>query len=177
MRDTHFMESCPSGRRCSTRNAVRVKPPRVRIPNSPPYKRNPDKIGFVGIFSLFRREECCTSTHAQSCQHCFCRWYFWLIVKMSVNTEPPFITLSDLMHFRTASLLYIFCWAGRVDNRGVHNRTALHHVTTLYHDSVYCFKNSLFKPFTSSRWRNLHSVVSSGTDSFMKSIPVDFRIA
>ena len=30
------MESCPSGRRCSTRNAVSRKGPRVRIPNSPP---------------------------------------------------------------------------------------------------------------------------------------------
>ena len=29
-------ESCPSGRRCSTRNAVCRKAPRVRIPNSPP---------------------------------------------------------------------------------------------------------------------------------------------
>lgn len=30
------MESCPSGRRCSTRNAVSRKASRVRIPNSPP---------------------------------------------------------------------------------------------------------------------------------------------
>ena len=43
------------------------------------------KLGFVRLFSLLRREECCTSIHAQSCQHCFCRRYFWLIVKMSVN--------------------------------------------------------------------------------------------
>ena len=31
-------ESCPSGRRCSTRNAVDRKVSRVRIPNSPPQK-------------------------------------------------------------------------------------------------------------------------------------------
>ena len=31
-----YMESCPSGRRCSTRNAVGRKASRVRIPNSPP---------------------------------------------------------------------------------------------------------------------------------------------
>lgn len=31
-------ESCPSGRRCSTRNAVSRKASRVRIPNSPPRK-------------------------------------------------------------------------------------------------------------------------------------------
>ena len=30
------MESCPSGRRCSTRNAVDREVSRVRIPNSPP---------------------------------------------------------------------------------------------------------------------------------------------
>ena len=41
------MESCPSGRRCSTRNAVRVKPPRVRIPNSPPNKEHPIKGCFL----------------------------------------------------------------------------------------------------------------------------------
>ena len=31
-----YTESCPSGRRCSTRNAVGRKASRVRIPNSPP---------------------------------------------------------------------------------------------------------------------------------------------
>lgn len=34
------------------------------------------KLGFVRLFSLFGIEECCTSTHIQSCQHCFCRRYF-----------------------------------------------------------------------------------------------------
>ena len=34
-----YTESCPSGRRCSTRNAVDRKVSRVRIPNSPP--KNP----------------------------------------------------------------------------------------------------------------------------------------
>ena len=33
-----YMESCPSGRRCSTRNAVGRKASRVRIPNSPPHR-------------------------------------------------------------------------------------------------------------------------------------------
>ena len=33
-----YTESCPSGRRCSTRNAVSRKASRVRIPNSPPKK-------------------------------------------------------------------------------------------------------------------------------------------
>ena len=33
-------ESCPSGRRCSTRNAVYRNVPRVRIPNSPPIKKH-----------------------------------------------------------------------------------------------------------------------------------------
>ena len=33
-----YTESCPSGRRCSTRNAVDRKVSRVRIPNSPPQK-------------------------------------------------------------------------------------------------------------------------------------------
>ena len=38
-------------------------------------------------------------------------------------------------------------------------------------------KNSLFNPFASRRWRNLHKVVSSGTASAMKSMPVNFRMA
>ncbi len=42
------MESCPSGRRCSTRNAVWGNSPRVRIPNSPPEKS--DRFRLVGFF-------------------------------------------------------------------------------------------------------------------------------
>ena len=43
-----YTESCPSGRRCSTRNAVYRNVPRVRIPNSPPKK--PEKSRFFGLF-------------------------------------------------------------------------------------------------------------------------------
>ena len=43
-----YTESCPSGRRCSTRNAVYRNVPRVRIPNSPPKK--PKKSRFFGLF-------------------------------------------------------------------------------------------------------------------------------
>ena len=39
-----YTESCPSGRRCSTRNAVSRKASRVRIPNSPP--KSPKNQGF-----------------------------------------------------------------------------------------------------------------------------------
>ena len=45
-----YMESCPSGRRCSTRNAVKSNLPRVRIPNSPPAK--PYRSRSVRLFSL-----------------------------------------------------------------------------------------------------------------------------
>lgn len=38
------MESCPSGRRCSTRNAVSRKASRVRIPNSPPKKPEKSRV-------------------------------------------------------------------------------------------------------------------------------------
>ena len=60
-------ESCPSGRRCSTRNAVCLTAPRVRIPNSPPmpqslmyqgvaafsitFSQHPDLTFFEGEFS------------------------------------------------------------------------------------------------------------------------------
>ena len=61
-----YMESCPSGRRCSTRNAVKSNLPRVRIPNSPPAKPyrsrlNSDKV----LFSFARgRERCDRNGHA-----------------------------------------------------------------------------------------------------------------
>ena len=45
-----YMESCPSGRRCSTRNAVKSNLPRVRIPNSPPAK--PYRSRSVRLFPL-----------------------------------------------------------------------------------------------------------------------------
>ena len=45
-----YMESCPSGRRCSTRNAVKSNLPRVRIPNSPPAK--PYRSRSARLFSL-----------------------------------------------------------------------------------------------------------------------------
>ena len=41
-------ESCPSGRRCSTRNAVSRKASRVQIPNSPPHRRS--KVRFAPAF-------------------------------------------------------------------------------------------------------------------------------
>ena len=44
-----YPESCPSGRRCSTRNAVWGNSPRVRIPNSPPLLRA-GKWRFSGSF-------------------------------------------------------------------------------------------------------------------------------
>ena len=55
--NAHILESCPSGRRCSTRNAVRVKPPRVRIPNSPPIKSIPllGRCFFIGMKELGMR--------------------------------------------------------------------------------------------------------------------------
>ena len=47
-----YTESCPSGRRCSTRNAVYRNVPRVRIPNSPPKKS--EKSRFFGLFFFAR---------------------------------------------------------------------------------------------------------------------------
>ena len=48
--DRH-MESCPSGRRCSTRNAVSRKASRVRIPNSPP--KSPVNMRVCWTFLFF----------------------------------------------------------------------------------------------------------------------------
>lgn len=47
-----YTESCPSGRRCSTRNAVSRKASRVRIPNSPP--KSPVTKRFSGLFFFVR---------------------------------------------------------------------------------------------------------------------------
>ncbi len=47
-------ESCPSGRRCSTRNAVSRKGPRVRIPNSPPESPVTMRVCWTFLFCLLR---------------------------------------------------------------------------------------------------------------------------
>ena len=49
-------ESCPSGRRCSTRNAVSRKASRVRIPNSPP---NPPQAVCRSRRVFMKRVPCC----------------------------------------------------------------------------------------------------------------------
>lgn len=46
------MESCPSGRRCSTRNAVSRKASRVRIPNSPPKSPVTMRVCWTFLFCL-----------------------------------------------------------------------------------------------------------------------------
>ena len=53
-----YTESCPSGRRCSTRNAVYRNVPRVRIPNSPPKKS--EKSRFFGLFFFARLLKICS---------------------------------------------------------------------------------------------------------------------
>lgn len=47
-----YVESCPSGRWCSTRNAVYSNVPWVRIPNSPP--KSPVNLRFSGLFFFVR---------------------------------------------------------------------------------------------------------------------------
>ena len=67
-------ESCPSGRRCSTRNAVDRKVSRVRIPNSPPKTQSYQGFcpydwvflfsqGHIGVHD-FRQELRCASRSA-----------------------------------------------------------------------------------------------------------------
>ena len=62
---------------------------------------------------------------------------------MSLHAKAPHVAFSGLVHLRIACFLRIFRRTGRVNDRGVHNRTAFHHVTALYHNSVYCFKKQL----------------------------------
>ena len=54
------MESCPSGRRCSTRNAVSRKASRVRIPNSPP--KSPARKRFSASWLFLLRSKL-TASH------------------------------------------------------------------------------------------------------------------
>ena len=69
-----YTESCPSGRRCSTRNAVDRKVSRVRIPNSPPKTQSYQGFcpydwaflfsqGHIGVHD-FRQELRCASRSA-----------------------------------------------------------------------------------------------------------------
>ena len=51
-----YTESCPSGRRCSTRNAVYRNVPRVRIPNSPPKSPVNKRVFWTFLFCSFAQK-------------------------------------------------------------------------------------------------------------------------
>ena len=55
---------------------------------------------------------------------------------VALHAEAPFLSLFRLMHFRVACLLRVLCRSGRVDNDGVHDRAALHHLAGDFHNVV-----------------------------------------
>lgn len=64
---------------------------------------------------------------------------------VALHAEAPFIAFFRLMHLRVACFLRILCGAGRIENGGVHNRTALHHMAGGYHDAVDGVKEQLIQ--------------------------------
>ena len=104
-------ESCPSGRRCSTRNAVDRKVSRVRIPNSPP--RKACNHADYGLFYFCPTGKACTSfgfqgrksevlpgtdrppaaaevaalRQSKPCLHRLCRGDLGLVIQVSVDVR------------------------------------------------------------------------------------------
>ena len=59
---------------------------------------------------------------------------------VAFHSEFPFIALFCLVHFRISGFLRILGRAGSIDDGGVYNGAALHHVSGLYHDAVDCIE-------------------------------------
>ena len=62
---------------------------------------------------------------------------------VALHPEFPLIALFRLVHFRIPGFLRILGGAGSIDDGGVYNGAALHHVSGLYHDAVDCIKEQL----------------------------------
>ena len=62
---------------------------------------------------------------------------------VAFHPEFPLITLFRLVHFRVALLLRVFGGAGCVDDRCIHDGSALHHVPGLQHYPVDLVKKQL----------------------------------
>ena len=98
-----MLESCPSGRRCSTRNAVSRKGPRVRIPDSPPIK----SVRVIGRFFYAGK---------QSSKTIIKMWSFQFFFRRSFDTDPHELCISRtranmLIYMRRHILLsHIFQW-------------------------------------------------------------------
>ena len=69
-----YTESCPSGRRCSTRNAVSRKASRVRIPNSPPSSSQAMYRLWRFFIKIIPRSRRCSSSPQKVCDFSGAPW-------------------------------------------------------------------------------------------------------
>lgn len=65
---------------------------------------------------------------------------------MALHPEPPLVSLLGRVHFRIALLFRVLGGAGRVNDGSVHDCSAIHDVSALYHYTVDCFKKQLVQP-------------------------------
>ena len=62
---------------------------------------------------------------------------------VAFHPKPIFIPLFGLVHFGITGFLRVFRGAGSIDDGGIHNGAALHHVPGLHHHTVDCVKKQL----------------------------------
>ena len=60
---------------------------------------------------------------------------------MRFHAEPPFIPFLGLVHFGISCFVFVLCRTGRVDDRRIQNRSAVHDAAVCFQDSVDCRKH------------------------------------
>src|SRR5208282_1052718 len=93
-----------------------------------------------------------------------------------LHPEIPLLALLRLVHLRITLLLAVLGRGGRMDNGRVHDRAGRDPHSPALKCRFTVSSISPPSPCSSSRWRNLHTVVSSGTGSRPRSIPTESRI-
>jgi hypothetical protein len=93
-----------------------------------------------------------------------------------LHPEIPRVAFLGLMHLRIPLSSRILGRTRRVDDRRVHNRPRADAQPLPPQMLVDPPENARPRSCRSSRGRNLHTVVSSGTGSFPRSIPAKWRI-
>src|ERR1039457_1691138 len=97
---------------------------------------------------------------------------------MGFHAEIPRVAFLGLAHLGVSFLFGILCGGGRSNDGGIHDGAFSHEQFALLLSSrPTSSKSCLVKSCSSSRWRKWSSVVASGTDSTLRSIPVKVRIA
>ena len=96
---------------------------------------------------------------------------------MYFYSKVPFIALLCLMHFWISLLAFVLRWTRSIDDRCVYYCALDTFKPWLARKSLILSNKCSASSCSSSRWRNLHTVVSSGAASCSRSMRANSRIA